>query len=92
MDFRISDWISGFQSGFLDFNWISGFQIGFLPTVYEISFGADPSTRSWFSRSGGREGGATTSVQGGWDDVTDKLTICCSGTKTKKITSFRTLI
>ena len=43
MDFRISDWISGFQSGFLDFNWISGFQIGFLPTVYEISFVADPS-------------------------------------------------
>ena len=50
------DWISGFQSGFLDFRldfwisewisgfrWISGFQIGFLPTVYEISFVADPS-------------------------------------------------
>ena len=44
------DWISGFQSGFLDFrldfwisDWISGFQIGFLPTVYEISFVADPS-------------------------------------------------
>ena len=37
MDFRISEWISGFQSGFLDFRvdfwiseWISGFQIGFL--------------------------------------------------------------
>ena len=30
MDFRISKWISGFQ-------------IGFLPTVYEISFVADPS-------------------------------------------------
>ena len=62
MDFWISDWISGFQSGFLDFvgfldfrldfwisewisgfRWISGFQIGFLPTVYEISFVADPS-------------------------------------------------
>ena len=27
MNFWISDWISGFQSGFLDFNWISGFQI-----------------------------------------------------------------
>ena len=50
------DWISGFQSGFLDFRldfwisewisgfrWIFGFQIGFLPTVYEISFVADPS-------------------------------------------------
>ena len=64
LDFRISEWISGFQSGFLDFrldfwisewisgfqldfwisDWISGFQIGFLPTVYEISFVADPST------------------------------------------------
>ena len=56
MDFWISDWISGFQIGFLDFrldfwisewisgfHWISGFQIGFLPTVYEISFVADPS-------------------------------------------------
>ena len=38
LDFRVDFWISGFQSGFLDFNWISGFQIGFLPTVYEISF------------------------------------------------------
>ena len=35
--FRISEWISGFQSGFLDFTvdfwisvWISGFQFGFL--------------------------------------------------------------
>ena len=35
--FRISEWISGFQSGFLDFKvdfwiskWISGFQSGFL--------------------------------------------------------------
>ena len=37
MDFRISEWISGFQNGFqigfLDFNWISGFQIGFLLTL-----------------------------------------------------------
>ena len=37
MDFRISDWISGFQSGFPDFrvdfrisDWISGLQSGFL--------------------------------------------------------------
>ena len=50
MDFWISDWISGFHSGFLDFTvdfwisqWISGFQFGFLPTVYEISFVTDPS-------------------------------------------------
>ena len=46
VDFWVSDWISGFQSGFLDFNWISGFQIGFLPTVYEISFVADPLLKS----------------------------------------------
>ena len=32
MDFRISDWISGFQ-------------IGFLPIVYEVSFVADPSVQ-----------------------------------------------
>ena len=44
---------------------------------------------TWFTR----EGGAATSVQGGWDDVTrdntysiiydvtDQLIICCSGTK-----------
>ena len=47
MDFWISEWISGFHSGFLDFSldfWISGFQFGFLPTVYEISFVTDPST------------------------------------------------
>ena len=51
MDFWISEWISGFQIGFLDFTvdfwisaWISGFQFGFLPTVYEISFVTDPST------------------------------------------------
>ena len=46
MDFWISDWISGFHSGFLDFTvdfWISGFQFGFLPTVYEISFVMDTS-------------------------------------------------
>ena len=50
MDFWISEWISGFQIGFLDFTvdfwisaWISGFQFGFLPTVYEISFVTDPS-------------------------------------------------
>ena len=48
VDFRISERISGFQSGFLDFRlnfwisqWISGFQFGFLPTVYEISFRRD---------------------------------------------------
>ena len=49
MDFWISDWISGFHSGFLDFwisQWISGFQFGFLPTVYEISFVTDPSHSS----------------------------------------------
>ena len=40
LDFRVDFWIS---IGFVDFNWISGFQIGFLPTVYEISFVADPS-------------------------------------------------
>ena len=47
MDFWISDWISGFHSGFLDFSldfWISGFQFGFLQTVYEISFVTNPST------------------------------------------------
>ena len=51
MDFWISDWISGFHSGFLDFSldfWISGFQFGFLPTVYEISFVTDPS--AWLAR------------------------------------------
>ena len=53
MDFWISEWISGFQIGFLDFTvdfwisaWISGFQFGFLPTVYEISFVTDPSRTS----------------------------------------------
>ena len=37
MDFWISEWISGFQNGFLDFRldfwilqWISGFQLEFL--------------------------------------------------------------
>ena len=34
MDFRMDLWIS---------QWISGFQFGFLPTVYEISFVTDPS-------------------------------------------------
>ena len=46
LDFWISQWISGFHSGFLDFSldfWISGFQFGFLQTVYEISFVTDPS-------------------------------------------------
>ena len=43
MDFRISEWISGFQFGFLDFSLDSGFQFGFLLTVYEISFMTDPS-------------------------------------------------
>ena len=49
MDFWISQWISGFQLGFLDFwisQWISGFQFGFLPMVYEISFVTDPSFNS----------------------------------------------
>ena len=58
-----SAWISGFQSGFLDFKvdfwisdwisgfrWISEFQIGFLPTVYEISFVADPSGEAGYSK------------------------------------------
>ena len=59
VDFWISKWISGFQCGFLDFwisewisgfRWISGFQIGFLPTVYEISFVADPSLSTDFTK------------------------------------------
>ena len=29
--------------------WISGFQFGFLPTVYEISFVTDPSTLPVFA-------------------------------------------
>ena len=48
-DFRLDSCIS---RGFLDFwisQWISGFQIGFLPTVYEISFVADPSRFPHFS-------------------------------------------
>ena len=43
MDFWISEWISGFQSGFLDFRsdfwiseWISGFQIGFLDFIVDF--------------------------------------------------------
>ena len=46
MDFWISDWISGFQSGFLDFKvdfwiskWISGFQSGFLD--FKVDFSRD---------------------------------------------------
>ena len=53
MDFWISNWISGFHSGFLDFwisAWISGFQFGFLPTVYEISFVTDPSVMASLQR------------------------------------------
>ena len=53
MDFRISEWISGFQIGFLGFRmdfwisqWISGLQFGFLPRVYEISFMTDPSVET----------------------------------------------
>ena len=49
--FRISEWISGFQSGFLDFKvdfwiskWISGFQSGFL------DFKADFWISKWISR------------------------------------------
>ena len=44
--FRISEWISGFQSGFLDFKvdfwiskWISGFQSGFLD--FKVDFSRD---------------------------------------------------
>ena len=51
MDFWISKWISGFQSGFLDFKvdfwiskWISGFQSGFL------DFKADFWISKWISR------------------------------------------
>ena len=43
MDFWISKWISGFQSGFRILQRISGFQIGFQPKAYEISPVADPS-------------------------------------------------
>ena len=45
MDFWISKWISGFQSGFLDFKvdfwiskWISGFQSGFLHFKVDSGF------------------------------------------------------
>ena len=48
--FQISEWISGFQSGFLDFKvdfwiskWISGFQSGFL------DFKADFWISKWIS-------------------------------------------
>ena len=50
-DFRMDFWISGFQSGFLDFKvdfwiskWISGFQSGFL------DFKADFWISKWISR------------------------------------------
>ena len=35
-DFRVdfSDWISGFQNGFLDFTWISGFHMDFWISVW----------------------------------------------------------
>ena len=39
LDFQISDWIFGFQSGFLDSVWISDF---IVTTVYKISFVTDP--------------------------------------------------
>ena len=48
MDFWISDWISGFQIGFLDFTvdfwisqWISGFQLGFLDFWISVWISAD---------------------------------------------------
>ena len=48
MDFWISKWISGFQSGFLDFKadfwisqWISGFQLGFLDFWISVWISAD---------------------------------------------------
>ena len=56
MDFRISEWISGFQIGFLDFrldfwisDWISGFQIGFL------DFTVDFWISVWISADGVRD-------------------------------------
>ena len=54
MDFWISDWISGFHSGFLDFTvdfwisqWISGFQLGFLDFWISVWISAD-SVRDFF--------------------------------------------
>ena len=48
MDFWISEWISGFQNGFLDFRldfwisqWISGFQLGFLDFWISVWISAD---------------------------------------------------
>ena len=48
MDFWISDWISEFHSGFLDFTvdfwisqWISGFQLGFLDFWISVWISAD---------------------------------------------------
>ena len=48
MDFWISEWISRFQIGFLDFTvdfwisqWISGFQLGFLDFWISVWISAD---------------------------------------------------
>ena len=48
MDFRILEWISGFQNGFLDFRldvwisqWISGFHSGFLDFWISVWISAD---------------------------------------------------
>ena len=56
MDFWISQWISGYQSGFLDFTvdfwisaWISGFQLGFL------DFSLDFWISVWISADGVRD-------------------------------------
>ena len=52
MDFWISNWISGFHSGFLDFTvdfWISGFQLGFL------DFTVDFWISVWISADGVRD-------------------------------------
>ena len=57
MDFWISQWISGFHSGFLDFSLdfgISGFQFGFLQTVHEISFVTDPLGTRCYGQLGAR--------------------------------------
>ena len=56
MDFWISEWISGFQIGFLDFRldfwisqWISGFHSGFL------DFSLDFWISVWISADGVRD-------------------------------------
>ena len=56
MDFWISEWISGFQIGFLDFrldfwisDWISGFHSGFL------DFSLDFWISVWVSADGVRD-------------------------------------